>query len=173
MKNHPNHDRLVREHGKMEATAFTPPEFSLWKKKLGPASFPVALAQQYAGSPLKSVKGELYSISSEALIELDKHRENMQQYNRVRVPIRIPYRAFVFLKERIEVHGEPGTEPQFLSSAWLPQQIGIVQAWMYVGSKDYWCPQLDAGYLFSPVTRYFNVKQNFDYYYYSTQEYDE
>lgn len=144
MKKGGNNHHLIKDfiNGPSYEDAYTSKEYTFWKKDLGGHSFPIVLPGDYRPDsflgppemvePIESapIKGELYFIPGSHVKELDKHRVNGVQFTRDRVNIRIPYRTVAFNKERplpvISDH-------QFFST---------VQAWMYVGVKDYWNPQI-------------------------------
>lgn len=137
-KGHRNHG-LIEDHinGPVYEDVYTAQEYTFWKKDLGEASFPVVLPGDYrpdAFTPYEveaaPIKGELYFIPGHHMKELDKHRLNGVQFVRDRVNIRIPYRTVSFNKERplpvISDH----------------KYFNTVPAWMYMGVKDYWDPQI-------------------------------
>lgn len=154
MRGHPQHE-LVMEHGAYAATTYTDGKFSLWKKRLGKESFPIALENSgwrrpdWNVPPFGRVQGELYAISTEQLIALDKHYQNTLEFQRKRVPLVLPYRKlFKIPGTEIQRHIEEslGIEPK---SSVVTTQPGVqlVKAHMYIGRSDYWDNQLE--YMFS------------------------
>ena len=179
MKGHPGHDKFIREHSAFLATGFTAECMTLWKKKLGKLSFPVALPDTFHTTPSVPIKGELYALETSQILELDKERENGVQFIRKRINIVLPYRHLLFNKDRPQVYkgtrSEDSRELYDNIKNQLTAELRVnVTAWAYVGVSDYWSPQLDAGYLFSPVKCFApEQKPEQKYYYYSQLEYDE
>jgi Gamma-glutamyl cyclotransferase, AIG2-like len=132
MHNYPEH-MLIEEHGVQLPTAFSLPEFSLWKHELGLESYPVAIRTRHKEilCPTARVKGELYAMRPYQFLELDKHRLNGVEFIRERVQLVVPYHSA----------RNPGI-----------QCLQGIKAWMYVGNPDYWNDQLDGGFSFRPAT---------------------
>ena len=139
------------------APAFTKPEFSMWKKKLGKESYPVPLQGITEGpDPLKitsaklasmkpsykipisqrCIRGELYVVTPERILKLDKYKENTVVFARKQVDILVPYMR--------TVRNEYATAEQAYACAVMP-------AWMYVGKNEYWKDHIDGGFQFSLV----------------------
>lgn len=159
MRGHPQHE-LVMEHGAYMATTYTDEKFSLWKKRLGKESFPIALENSgwrkpdWATPTHSRVQGELYAIEWEQLVELDKHFQNTLEFERKRIPLVLPYR---------NLYKIPGT-PLQQAIEWslkIPPKDTVVtgavavqtmRAWMYIGQSAYWDDQL--AHMFTPVQTY-------------------
>lgn len=159
-RGHAQHD-LVSSLGAFAATTYTDDRFTLWKKRLGTESYPIAL--QSSGwkrpdwnTPAKArVQGELYAVPRSTIYELDKHYRNTLWFERVRVPLVLPY------KELYEIVGGTPIQQKIHEALGRPalmrevtSEIGIklVRAWMYIGKPDYWDDQL--GHHFTPVKQY-------------------
>lgn len=159
-RGHPQH-QLVSSLGAFAATTYTDDKFTLWKKRLGHESYPIALEGSgwkrpaWNEPPRSRVQGELYAIPRAMLYELDKHYQNTLEFERVRVPLVLPY------KELYEIVGGTPFQQQINDRLKIPQakatvssEIGVklVRAWMYIGKPDYWNDQL--GHHFTPVGHY-------------------
>jgi hypothetical protein len=139
------------------APAFTKPEFSMWKKKLGKESYPVPLQGITEGPgphkitsakltnmkpkdkvdiPQRSIRGELYVVTPERILKLDKYKENTVVFARKQVEILVPH--------IYTVRNSYATSIQKYSCTTLP-------AWMYVGINSYWEDHIDGGFQFSLV----------------------
>jgi hypothetical protein len=126
-------------------SAYTELPFTLWNKKLGDHSYPVALPHAfkntYPYAPLSSIRGELYSVSrpyTDSLVCLDNLRLNGVIFRRVRVSLSVPYRRYRWTKRQGSLPPE--------------QSHKRIRAWMYIGISEYWDEQIN-DYLFSPVKR--------------------
>lgn len=157
MRGHPEHE-LVIAHGAYLATAYTGQRYTLWKKRLGEASFPIALTgvgwsrPDWARPTPSFVQGELYAIPTAQLIELDKHYQNTLEFERKRMLMTIPYRK---LYRVCSPDTQAAIDKYFgIESAVVTTQtsVEIVKAWMYIGKPDHWDDQL--GHFFNPVDRY-------------------
>lgn len=131
MPGHPKYS-LLREEGAISMTsAFTVEMFSCWTWKLGLESEAIALRTKFQSAPWTTIKGEVYLVSPDTLIKLDKYKENMIEFNRERVKLNVKYR---------------------------PERCGytysyILRAWMYVGIKDIWDDRINA-FNFKSVSTY-------------------
>ena len=110
-------------------------EWTLWKKKLGTATFPIALRN--AGiSHNRRIKGNIFAVRPSLFWNgLDSLFENTIEFSRERVKILRPRRQ--------------GNE----------QFIDKLTCHMYVGKNDYWINQIDNGYQFG-IVKAFNPKVN-------------
>lgn len=152
------YDRLMEKRDDFESIieavlpiasiGYTVHRFCNWRKNLGKLSFPIPLETResptnppwadlaretswFRDAPPAIVKGIVYSIDSDKFKELDKLYRNGLYFDRKKVKIQIPYIA------QIENGGK-----EYLMKLW---------AWMYVGRKEHWEDQLDAGMFFTPV----------------------
>lgn len=88
--------------------------FTMWKKRAGSASYPIAMRDMF--SPNKGfIRGELFAVKTPFMLELDDIYANGVHYNRVEVPISLP-----FILEGAFKSGYKYTDQK---------------AWMYVGTK--------------------------------------
>lgn len=182
---HSQYDDVAAMH---LAPAFTKSDFSFWKKSLGKESYPVPLEgiKQYVPEwkhtnkllknipkaqlvdlEPRSIRGELFAVRPYKLLELDKYKENGVVFQRNRIQVDIPYLYRV-------------------SNAYATSQFVYkctsLEAFMYVGVKDYWKDFLDAGFQFnlvSMVKNEMNVSAGytphdfvkFPYYHFNLNEY--
>ena len=191
MQGHPQHE-LINDYGAYAATAYTDGQFTLWKKRLGRESYPVALegseylpdghkasgyrCPEWALPPHTRVQGEIYAIKTQQLINLDKHYQNTLEFKRKRVPLLIPYRKL----HKIDTQGEPGGIQEFINQQFdihdkvvtTENAIKTIRAWMYIGISEYWTSQ--SNHLFSPVQVYTpRLGWLGDYYAFTRAEYDK
>lgn len=162
------------------ATAYTVADYVLWKKKLGLRSEAIAAApkinHRWSFDTPAKVQGQVYAVRPEKLIELDKEKNNMVEFQRIRVRLAIPYREIAWVKDRDAIAYLTGkTEPN--SIIITDEKVCEIKAWMYVGT-EYWDELFDGGFLFGPVKLYtpksavtnLGIKQ---YSRFSQLEYDE
>ena len=150
---------LIGEESINLGKAFTADEgWVMWKKKLGEETFPIAM--QSSLGQQRRVKGEIHAVRPHVFWNLlDRRMMNGIEFRRERVPLIVPY--------HVQERGVTIDHNEFVQP---------VKAYTYVGVKEYWEPQLDGGYMFSPVQA-FKPKVNWvdghvlkSYYYYSRLE---
>jgi hypothetical protein len=150
----PNH-KLVEESCVPLATAFTRPEFSLWKKRLGKKSFAMALKEDSKEAPFRRIKGDLVLLETSRFKELDKYMSNTVYFNRVRTTVEVPY-------TRIDTRGNQQMVTQ------------SIKAWMYVSSLtvEEIAPKQTYSVIYFPVTVFNNKNTlNAEYYCFTKEEY--
>jgi hypothetical protein len=134
-----DHRELLNEDVALKlGYGFTAEKYSFWRKRLGRESFGIPLEHcKFHAVPVARIKGTLYAVSVPQFYEkLDFYYQNGVLYERKRIRTVIPY-----VKERIKGDG----------TVEIDKRSTFVWAWAYLAVKDYWHPQLDAGYLFTPV----------------------
>lgn len=155
------------------ATAYTANRYALWKKKLGLRTQAIALSPSIhdtfhgwanqKGAPAARIQGELLVVTPNTIFGLDKYKENMVVFRRIRVHLIVPYREEIWLKEKNAVEHLTGTTfPRSLY--YSEEKVVEVKAWMYVGMQEYWSDLLDGGYLFAPVKIYAPKKKELGIY---------
>jgi hypothetical protein len=124
---------------------FTRDKYSFWKKKLGHETFGIPLENtSFFAVPKARIKGSLYAVSVTQFWEkLDFYYQNGVLYERKRIKIVIPY---------VKELRRPDSIPE------IEKRSCFLSAWAYIGVRDYWYHQLDAGYRFSPVHCFGNKK---------------
>lgn len=150
-----------------------------------PMDQPVALRRETAdkvvpwaeqkGAPNAHISGELYRINSKFIKMLDTLYENGVQFNRQRVQVRIEgFRKRLAFKNRDQVNNiakdylnHHATRAVITSPI---TETYDVDAWMYIGSSEYWEDQLDAGLRFEPVQLVRNKKTGLVYYNYNERK---
>lgn len=133
MEGHRSHFDLVGNSPYL-GMSFTIRHFTMYKKAVGDESFPFILDNvRDIRVNASRVGGELYSLSPKQLIKLDEHCLNTVQFNRVRLKVVIPHKIKYLHEEKL--------------SAFPP-----IEAWVYVGKRDFWEDLLDGGYHY-PVVR--------------------
>jgi len=160
------YDEMMRGHrkdhllqGSFKCMAFTTDRFTLWKKKLGDYSFPIASRVQYSSTPFTRIKGEVHLIAPRSFLDLDTHKENGYTFRRKRIKVDIPY-----------------TVRKWENGNTIDEKSSIqVEAWMYIGINRYWAEQYDGGYFFEPVRSFppKNLDTKREYYYFTKMEYQE
>jgi uncharacterized protein YdaT len=116
-------------------------------KETFPFAMPVSEDQKHGSGTLigdpGQILGEVYTIRSEAIIDLDEYMLNQVYYERKKVPILIPYKT--------------DNADEF--------SYHEVEAFMWVGRTEFWGDQLassDGKKLFAQSHRLFNAKENKD-----------
>jgi hypothetical protein len=123
---------------------YTSKRLSFVKKDLALKSFPIALeirdtdnmpmhvANQYR------IRGEIYALRPEGIIELDTHRQNGVQFQRIRTNINVGSQ-----KQRRNHWVNASGQDQY--SYFLDkEEMCTVECWMYVGREAYWKDQLES-----------------------------
>ena len=100
------------------------------------------------------IKGELWKVPSNHFYSLDKFMGNGRVFRRSRVLLEVPLK--MLYRNGAHTHIE----------RIIPNQ----EAYMYVGIKEFWEPQLDGGYYFQPMTIFNNSSLNRKYYCYTKLE---
>lgn len=114
---------------------FTVERFNLIIKNDGRNAFPFAIRAEFDDQDLANkmprlkVRGELYEVPYQKIIELDKLRQNTVVFIRKRIPILLP-----------SVHPPEGRYKLIGNKEGDPQRV---LAWVYVGLKDYWMKEID------------------------------
>jgi hypothetical protein len=144
-ENHLIADKELPNNGRL-ASAFTHKRFHMVKKKLGQHSYPIALELQPSlVTRTERIKGELWKVRPERYLELDKYMENRVFFRRRRVQVTIP--CYITVKREFNSPPDPKTV-MLLGGTKRGPYAPSCEAWMYIGEKEYWEPQLDAGYIF-------------------------
>lgn len=127
------------------AIGFTRDHFSMYEKKLGKESFPIALQAKFGYDAHTCIKGYLVSVEKSVLYNLDNYRRNGDLFQRIRTKVLVPYTRIRWIKDGgNEARG--GVQPP-------ERAVKKISAWMYVGVPEYWNDHIDAGYHFSPVPK--------------------
>jgi len=133
---------------------YTAKKFTFVKKNLGLKSFPIALdlpfedrekLPQYMSNEHR-IRGEIYAIRPRQIVELDNHRQNGVQFQRIRVNINIGFRKL--MRHSITSStGKKYSEYNLTKEEMISQEMC-----MYVGRRDYWMDQLESGFFdFQPI----------------------
>lgn len=162
MSVNPKASVLEKLKAKKEFECFSKETYTVYQKRLGRESFPIPLSVEHKTAPSLQVKGELYSMRSTALFELDKYKENGVQFQRIRVPVNIPVSRYKWFKDRKHAENEAG-KPLGRSRLLVSSEQFTKQVWMYVGIEEYW--PIDGGYLFERSPVYESKKFNRFYYF--------
>lgn len=124
---------------------YTRTSFTMWKKDLGKASFPVILPDVYRPTGFvrweveaAPIQGELWSIEPSRFILLDNHKQNGVMFQRQRVDITLPYREVGWGATKLPKIGND------INTVFTP-------AWMYVGVTEYWDAQIGGVFARSQV----------------------
>lgn len=151
MPGHRNHEFITGNACPM-GWAITRKLYSLWKFK--PMAEAFALENSYKNfmsmpGEINDIhygylRGEVYSIPSTQIVELDNYRQNGERYQRVRIPVVVPYHKTTENKELVARVGAG----ELISKK---QRVVALSAFCYLGKPEYWNPRLDWGYEFAPV----------------------
>lgn len=132
---------------------YTSKKYSFITKNLGQKSFPIALdLRDTEELPLfmaekHRIRGEIYAIRAPTFIDLDTHRQNGVQFNRVRVNINIGYRKLY------RHHWFNASGHKLYDTSLGKEEMMTQEMFMYVAREEYWKDQLNAGFFdFKPVT---------------------
>lgn len=113
--------------------AFTCKPMSLWKKQLGSENtIVVPLEEQMAEVPYAIIRGELYGITSPALVLLDNIRANGLSFIRKKVSVFFKSSRTDWLPSKAE-YRETDTMTE------------LHNVWMYQGRPEYWKDQIVGG----------------------------
>lgn len=119
------------------------------------------------------IKGELYSVRPNRIIELDKLYDNTVMFERKLVKLIVPYTHIyrVMRDEKYRAVRNDISDGKGIVSTHEGHQI--VEAFMYVGKWDMWGDLLDAGYYFKPVRSFVpRAKWLGDFYHFTSMEYE-
>lgn len=180
MSDHSPHHKFFGD-SPFQGKGYTLDSYSMWKKNLGNESFPIALKGLTQGPgqtrissrklrdinpaytsdvKLGHIKGEVYKVTPDQVIQLDERSENTVQFNRVQTQIVIPHYVCDVVGDKI-----------------IPKATTFIRhAYMYLGNLNYWHDLLDNGVFYSvvkqretnPVFPAFNNS-----FYYSVKEHNE
>jgi len=163
MESHYMYERLIQPHcmnnGPL-ADVFTEQEFTMVKKKLGYATYPIVTDLKLWNVPQLKIRGQLFALRSYMIPELDKCYENTVQFNRQRIKVTVPHHVVMFSSKT--------GEHRMVNGAYV-----TYDAWAYIAPADHWKDQIDAGYLFGNVnvTDPNNHSQLSQYYHFTHVEY--
>lgn len=149
MQLQPNHSKVVE--GSLSgfyplSYGYTSRRFSFIKKELGLKSFPIALELRDTEElPMfmadsYRIRGEIYAVRPQTLIELDTHRQNGVQFQRRRVNINVGFRKLR------QAHWVDANAKDRYALNLDREEMCSSECWMYVGREDYWKDQLHAGF---------------------------
>ena len=166
MTGHRGHDLLENDDVLTDkCVAYTHRKFSMFRKNLGKASYPIILppTEDHPGTiaraELAPVRGEVYFVKPYQMIELDNYKNNGVVFNRERVFLDIPYRE-VELRDGERILGE-----------WKHHKS--MSAWMYIANPEYffWNNYIEND-SFSPLKLKIPADRNLSPFYYYTAKDD-
>jgi len=126
MSNNKDHHHIGANSAKINLGFITQDKFSYLKKVEDNHITGIPLREPVYRVPQAQIRGELYAIRPNWLIELDNYKENGVKYHRERVTLRIPY------------HIQKKDWDKDVQHAELK-----IPAWMYIGNPVYWHYQLE------------------------------
>ncbi len=151
-RDHVKHD-LLGADAQFKIMGYTSKNYQFWDTK-NPLEGAVPLevgkdhTQLPGYPPVTRIKGEIFAIRPQRFIDLDNHKQNGIEYFRRRVPLVVPYRKVLFLKDH-------SLDPAFgVTTAINRQEYSgssvttseettcIIRAWMYIGVPQHWDPIL-------------------------------
>lgn len=180
MSEHSPHHKCLGE-AEFQGKGYSLDVYSMWRKNLGNQSFPIVLKGLKEGpTPTKissrklkdigpglttdvkqgHIKGEVYKVTPQQVIELDERYENTVQFRRVEASFVIPHYVCNVVGDKI-----------------IPKATTFIRhAYMYLGNLDYWHELLDNGVFYS-VVKQRETNTTFpafnNSFYYSVKEHDE
>lgn len=128
---------------------YTQAYMNMWSQRTQKGTPPVALAlpPSLTKLPRARVLGNLYFLTTDQIIKLDKARQNLYGYRRGRIPVVLPkeinpyeFLKRAFVKENPRDYAQPG---QPTVSIEVDHTAEIVLAHAYVGVKEYWKETID------------------------------
>lgn len=135
------HDRLIApfcmNNGPL-ADVFTEGSFTMVKKKLGWASYPIVTDLKLWNTPQHKIRGQLYAIRPEIIPELDKIYLNTVEFERQRITVQMPFHQLVWSRKQGHLKLIKADHHHYT-------------AWAYLAPADHWRDQIDCGYLFGNV----------------------
>lgn len=162
-----------------DATCYTDAFFWLYKKRLGLASRAIALDEsgtwfrpdwdQVYGA---RIQGELCIIKSSHIPILDEFHKNTVEFTRKRVKILRPWRNIVRAKDGYPLNGEHLESLKAKGIVHSMRGCGTMDAWIYLGNKEYWSEQLSR--MFTPTKLYTSPNEGWlkEYYSFTQKEYE-
>lgn len=144
---------LMGENAAFISRAFTYRQYNFYRKNTDDTPVIVNPSGKMETGCLR-VKGELYAVQSMEMTKLDNHYQNGVQFKRYRTKLLYPTTPVAIAKD-VDEDGKP--LPYCLQGNGhrkiyhLPEQIRILEAWMYIGLRSYWDDLLDGGFAFEPV----------------------
>lgn len=159
---------FLADHGEKRTEGFTVDKsFSLWSKRNGDLSYPIALRGVEDFRAINNntntarIKGEVWSITPQGMFALDNEFQNGVLFERARVRLTVPFQVSCFDNTGKRHYGT------------TDKRHSLVRAWMYTGNKEHWEDQLDGGFEFSPAPRFKSKQNGFgDYYYWTPNEFE-
>lgn len=153
MSGMPKHRHFIE--GQALTSAFTEENFSVIRQKNGANNFPITLKDTPTRQPRAQVKGQLFLVTGDTILDIDNYRQNTVCFIRKEAKIILP---------SVDKHGNHE----------------LIRAYMYVSNKPYWKEQLEWDYAmfkghpesnFAPVTMYKDGRYNpLQYYYFTSAE---
>jgi gamma-glutamylcyclotransferase (GGCT)/AIG2-like uncharacterized protein YtfP len=144
MKRHMRGWHFIKDFSQFRGRAFTKGQnWTMWKKRLGPGTFPIALRTPFEMVPEGRIAGELYLTDTERYFDLDEIMANGVEFRRKQVDVLVPCCHIERIVNKDHNYEEVRTE-----------KIVVIPAWMYVGRAKYWNDFLDAGYHFQRCNTY-------------------
>lgn len=167
MTGHRHHMMVSNDHGFKHSTCYTSTKFIPFKKLLGKATYPVILPPNNLPNMRRIepgiLKGELYIIRPQQILELDNYKNNGTVFHRQRVYLDIPYRPVSIErrdKQNIKIIG--------MWEHWRTQD-----AWMYVADPErfYWDNYKFDPDRFAPLKMIIPADKNLEpFYHYRTKD---
>lgn len=145
--------KIIQDCSAFVSRAFTYRQYNFYRKSTDGSSVIVNPSGKMETRSLR-VKGELYAIQSPEMVKLDKHYQNGVSFKRYRTKLLYPITP-VAIAQDVDMDGNP--LPMCLQGNGhkkvyhLPEQVRILEAWMYIGLRSYWDDLLDGGFAFEPV----------------------
>jgi hypothetical protein len=162
-KGHLKHELLGDDKG-YAGPGFTQNLYRFWDRRDDPTQSPIPMKAlekengfvRYFPPPAK-IKGEVWIVPSSVLIALDNYKQNTVEFRRIRVPVLLPHRPLVKLKDPYLDPDE--TRSGYRSTSKLgAERVHVFRPWFYLGKRTFWEPHLTA-FDFTHV-KLFNSERN-------------
>lgn len=136
---------LIREHSTNECRGFSQHKLNFYYHREAKMGVPVVGKKSSANQPLR-IKGEVHKVFSNRLVELDNRYRNGVCFHRVRVPILVPWRDHELIRNQSTDGRQLPPVLAGIKHKLGPEQLHVLEAWMYVGKTSFWMDKLDNGF---------------------------
>lgn len=168
MCNNTEYERFLKNYSVFLSNGFSVEPFTMFKKKLGKFSFPIALRKRFTTEPYLPVKGEIFFVETNHIPKIDQYMMNGTQFRRELITIRVPITQKVRFKDKSLAEKALGIPLE--SSYVIFKREKFIKAWTYVGKPSLWLSLIEGGYELGSV-RFYSEKSILDrkYFYFSSK----
>jgi hypothetical protein len=160
MVGHRKHEELLNAHSVCLTAAFTQNQFCNVLHKRGVESYSAPFKEVLVGVKPAAIKGELFAVLSSQFKELDNYKKNGVEFIRERIKIVVP-----------TTHVQENGETTVIDNQ---EHIELMDAWFYRAQFNFFCPFLDGGYEYCPISIYKDKRDWLrEFSYFSQKEYEK